>query len=92
MEAMREELSTLSKNGTWSLVLPPLGANLVSCRRMFKVKKHGDCGFSRMKSHLVAHGFNQVEGVDFFETFSPVVKFTTIHWILVIVVTSRWCL
>lgn len=58
----------------------------------FELKKKSDGSFSRRKTHLVARGFNQIEGVVFAETFSPVVKFTTVRAILAIAVSSHWML
>lgn len=65
-EAVKEELSALSKIGKWSLIRPPFGANLVSCWWVFKVERHKDGSFARRKACLVACGFNQVEGVNFY--------------------------
>ena len=80
----------LLKNHTWSLTTLPKGASLVDCKGIFKTKLNVDGSFQRCKARLVAKGFNQTEGFDYIETFSPVVKHTTIRVILAHVVTSNY--
>lgn len=87
-----EELRVLHNNNTWILVTPPPNANIVSFQWVFKVKRNEDGSFARQKACLVARGFNQVEGLDFHETYSPIIKFTTVQLILAIEVTKKWCL
>lgn len=88
--AMKEELEALHNNKTWSLVIPPPNTNIVTCKWVFKVQKNSDGSFSWRKARLVARGFNQVEGVNFHETFSPVVKFTTVRLVLSFAVSNNW--
>ena len=57
---------------------------------MFKTKLKVDGTIDRYKAILVATGFPQLEGIDFEETFSPVVNATTIKVVLSIVVSSKW--
>lgn len=57
---------------------------------MFRVKPNADGSLDKLKARLVAHGFEQLAGVDYMETFSPVVKFTTIGLIFTLVATRRW--
>nr|GEU40666.1 ribonuclease H-like domain-containing protein [Tanacetum cinerariifolium] len=57
---------------------------------LFKHKFHADGTLSRYKAHLVANGSSQQLGVDFDETFSPVVKPATIHMVLSVAVSCRW--
>ena len=47
----------LQKQRTWSLVLAPPHANLVGCKRVFKIKLHSDGSIARYKARLVAKGF-----------------------------------
>lgn len=88
--AMTEEFLALLRNNTWTLTLLPPGKNLIVCTWIFRIKKQADGSIARHKARLVAQGFSQEPGFDFHETFSPVVKPTTIRLILSIAVTMGW--
>lgn len=64
--------------------------NVVGCKWVYRTKLRVDGSLERLKARLVAKGFNQVEGVDFSETFSPVVKQASIWVILTIALTHNW--
>ncbi|CAL9000527.1 unnamed protein product [Prunus brigantina] len=66
--------------------------NIVGCKWVFKVKQKADGSIDRYKTRLVAKGFNQQEGFDYEETFSPVVKPATIHTILSLAMSYNWSL
>ncbi|CAL2257777.1 unnamed protein product [Prunus armeniaca] len=87
-----DEYSALMKNHTWSLVPATSRMNIVGCKWVFKVKQKADGSVDRYKACLVAKGFNQKEGFDYDETFSPVVKPATIHTILSLAVSYNWSL
>ena len=89
-QAMNDEYHALLSNKTWTLTTLPSGASLVGCKWIFKTKLHADGTFQRCKARLVAKGFNQTEGVDYTETFSPVVKHNTIRIVLSHAVTHQW--
>ena len=57
--AMKEELSALHSQGTWTLVPLPPTKNLVRRKWVFKIKKNADGTIGRSKARLVAKGFNQ---------------------------------
>ncbi|KAG6414963.1 hypothetical protein SASPL_122361 [Salvia splendens] len=88
--AMLEEFLALLRNRTWILTSLPPGKNLIGNTWIFRLKRHVDGSIARHKARLVAQGFSQEPGFDFTETFSPVVKPTTIRLILSIAVTLGW--
>jgi histone deacetylase 1/2 len=88
--AMDAELTALHRNKTWRLVPAPPGVNLIDSRWVFKVKQNPDGSIERFKARLVAKGFKQRHGIDYDDTFSPVVKATTIRVILSLAVTQGW--
>ncbi|KAL5750488.1 hypothetical protein ACOSP7_025091 [Xanthoceras sorbifolium] len=90
--SMQEEFDALQRNQTWSLVPAPIGRKIVGCKWVFRIKRNPDGSILKYKARLVAKGFHQIEGFDFHETFSPVVKPTTIRVILSLAVSKGWSL
>ena len=68
----------------------PPNTNIVSGKWVFRHKFHSDGTLSRYKARWVCRGFSQQHGIDYDETFSPVVKPSTIRTILSIAVSSSW--
>ena len=90
--AMEQEYHALMKNKTWTLVPPPSRVNIIDSKWVFKVKKHADGSIERYKARLVAKGFKQRQGLDYEDTFNPVVKPTTIRLLLSLAVSRGWSL
>lgn len=89
---MDSEHSALLRNKTWHLVPPPKGKNIIDCKWVYKIKKKADDMIDRYKARLVAKGYKQRYGIDYEDTFSPVVKAATICLILSIAVSKGWSL
>ena len=88
--AMDEEFDALTRQGTWVLVPPSPTQNVVGCKWVFKLKHNSDGSINRYKARLVAKGFHQQYGIDFDETFSPVIKPPTVRIILSLAMQFNW--
>jgi hypothetical protein len=87
---MEDEYEALMSNGTWELVLWPQGSNVVTGKWVFTHKLHADGAFDHYKARWVFRGFTQRSGVDYDETFNPVVKLATVRTVLATTVSRDW--
>ncbi|CAI7900375.1 unnamed protein product [Closterium sp. NIES-53] len=79
--AMDAEMASWKSTGTYVDDVPPPGANIVSGMWIFRVKQP-PCSPPVFKARYVARGFSQRQGVDYFQTFSPTPKMTTLRVLL----------
>lgn len=87
--AFDEEMDSLEKNETWDLIDQPEGERTIGCKWIYKIKPGVPGGEDRrFKGRVVAKGYSQIEGVDYNEVFSPVVKHVTIRLLLSLVVNQ----
>jgi hypothetical protein len=82
--AIEEEYGALLSNGTWEFVLRPRDSNVITGKWIFTHKSLSDGTFDYYKYRWVIRGFTQRPGVDYDETFSPVVKPATICTVLAV--------
>ncbi len=85
---MQSEYDALIKNKTWHLVPSQRGQNIVGYKWVYKIKRKADGTLDRYKACLVAKWFKQRYGIDYEDTFSPVVKAATIRIILSLAVSK----
>ncbi|KAG7548053.1 Reverse transcriptase RNA-dependent DNA polymerase [Arabidopsis suecica] len=88
--AMNEEYATQIKKRTWDLVPRPRDTNIVRSMWLFRHKFGADGKLSQYKARLVANGKSQEIGIDYDETFSPVVKPATIRLVLELSLSHKW--
>lgn len=81
-KAIMEELEVLEKAGTWEVVDAPPDVNIIGSKWVFRAKKDAAGNVVRYKARLVAQGFSQVPGVDYFDTFAPVARLASIRAVL----------
>lgn len=89
-KAMSTEFTSTNENYTWDLVAASERMNVVGCRWVFTIKYNPDGSIDKYKARIVAKGYHQQPGLDYTETFSPVIKSTTIRIILGLAVNCDW--
>jgi hypothetical protein len=87
---MEEEYEALLSNSAWDLVRRPSGANIVTDKWIFKHKLKADGSLDRYKACWVLRGFTQRAGVDYDETFNPVIKHAIVRTVLTLAVSRGW--
>ena len=84
-KAIESELTQLEKNNTWEYIdrnsLPP-NTNILRAKFVFDIKRGGEGEFLKHKARMVACGYTQVEGVDYFDTYASVMNTKTFRILL----------
>lgn len=68
---MSDEYDALVRQNTWNLTPLPRDKNVISCKWVYRIKRHPDGSIARYKTYLVAKGYHQEEGVDFDGNLQP---------------------
>ena len=78
-------MKSLSSNRTWKLVDFPSGCKTICCKWVLRKKLKPNGSIDKFKARLVAKGFKQKVDFDFFDTFSPITRITSIRLLIAIV-------
>jgi hypothetical protein len=81
-DAMVEECQSIMKNDVWEVVPKLEGKSMVTSKWLLKIKHATDGSIEKYKTRFVGRGFSQKEGIDYNETFTPVVRYTSIRTII----------
>ncbi|KAL0430371.1 UNVERIFIED_CONTAM: Retrovirus-related Pol polyprotein from transposon RE2 [Sesamum radiatum] len=88
--AMQNEIAALERNQTWDIVPLPKDKKTIGCRWIYKLKTKADGSIESHKARLVAKGYNQVPGIDYVDSFSPVAKSVTVRIFLAVAAALQW--
>lgn len=88
--AFEDEIKSLEENNVWDVVPRPKGRKVINGKWVCKVKGDADGEVERFKARYVAKGFSQVQGLDYDETFAPVVRFDSLRLLLAITAHRKW--
>ncbi|GBN05325.1 Retrovirus-related Pol polyprotein from transposon TNT 1-94 [Araneus ventricosus] len=83
-KAMNEEMESLNKNEVWKLVELPKDEKPISCKWVLRVKRN-----NVYKARLVARGFEQTPGIDYCETYAPVISMSSLRLVLAIIIQKN---
>ena len=89
-EACEDELSSIRKNKTWTLVDLPDGCKAIGLKWVFKIKRNADGTIKKYKARLVAKGYVQRHGIDFEEVFAFVARIETVRVIIALAASNGW--
>ncbi|KAL0413944.1 UNVERIFIED_CONTAM: Retrovirus-related Pol polyprotein from transposon TNT 1-94 [Sesamum radiatum] len=82
---MDSELEALEKNNTWTVTPLLQDKKAIGCRWIYKLKLNADGSVNKHKARMVAKGYNQVEGIDYVDSFSLVAKAVTVRLLLAVI-------
>ncbi|KAL0312877.1 UNVERIFIED_CONTAM: Retrovirus-related Pol polyprotein from transposon TNT 1-94 [Sesamum radiatum] len=81
-EAINDEMDSIMGNNTWVLADLPPGCTPLGCKWIFKKKMKVDGTIEKFKARLVIQGFRQRPGIDYFDTYAPVARISTIRLLI----------
>uniref|UniRef100_A0AAV1UKJ8 Integrase catalytic domain-containing protein n=1 Tax=Peronospora matthiolae TaxID=2874970 RepID=A0AAV1UKJ8_9STRA len=89
-KAIHAELESMRLRGVFRAAKLPNGQRAIGTKWVFKIKRKADGSIEKYKARLVAKGFRQKYGIDYTETFSPVVKYVTLRMVIAISKHFGW--
>ncbi|XP_059431574.1 uncharacterized mitochondrial protein AtMg00820-like [Corylus avellana] len=81
-EAIDDEMESIMFINTWILVDSPSGSKPIGCKWIFKKKMKYDGSIDKYKVRLVAKGFRQSKGIDYFDTYASVARISSIRTLI----------
>ncbi|KAF1322207.1 Integrase catalytic core protein, partial [Globisporangium splendens] len=88
--AIRAELKSMRLRGVFRATKLPTGQRAIGTKWVFKIKRNADGSIDKYKARLVAKGFKQKYGIDYTETFAPVVKYVTLRMVIGLAKLFGW--
>ncbi|KFK30733.1 hypothetical protein AALP_AA6G020200 [Arabis alpina] len=88
--AMQDEIGNCAEAETWSLVPYTPDMHVLGSKWVFRTKLTADGELDKLRARIVAKGFNQEEGIDYLETYSPVVRTATVRTVLHTATVMNW--
>lgn len=82
IQAMKEEYNSLLVNNTWTLVDVPNNKKIIPCKWVYKTKTNESGNITRYKARLVIKGFQQKKGIDYHEIYAPVVRYSSMRYVI----------
>ena len=90
VQEMQKEYDALIRNDTWALVPLRREQNLVGNKWVFRIKQNSNSSIARYKTRLVAKGFHQRRGINFHETFSPMINPIIVRIMHSLALNRKW--
>ena len=87
---MVEEMDALHSTGMWDLVTLPASKSLVGCHWVYTIKIGLNGGVDCLKASLVAKGYTQIYGSNYYDTFSPIAKMVSIRLLFCMTTMRSW--
>jgi len=89
-KTIQREIDSLESTKTWEISLLPKDKVAIGCKWVFKIKYKANGTIDRYKTRLVEKGYTKTKGIDYFDTFSPTTKITTIRLLLSLAFIYNW--
>ncbi len=89
-EVMDSEIATLDHTSTWSDISKPAHKNIVGSKWVFHIKQKADDTIQKYKACLIACGFTQIFGIDYYHMYCPIARLMSIHFLLAMAAQHNW--